>query len=178
MSVSETILLPAQPTTGITQIVPLGGDGMTAPMSMSYTEADQTGDATGGTTRIIFRLEEAHAHMVAWLAVQVDSASADEVSLINLVWGARGENLADSLVMIYNTGGGGNGAYGVWKPPPLMIEPRPVNPALNTGGAPYIEAYVANSDGEVLKCTLLTYQFHPNARSVTPFPLLAANFPS
>lgn len=176
MSVITDVYLPDQPAVGESTIVPLGGDGYTAPQSMLYAEASSTGDASGGTNRIRFRFEEVHSHMLAWLAVQVDGQTANSRSLVNLVWGSRGENLPDSISLPYTPEGGANEGYGLWRPPPLIFEPAPRDPTQMT--APFVEAYVLNSNGVVLKVGMCAYQFRTNTRSTTPFPLLAANFPS
>ena len=176
MSVITDLYLPAQPAVGETTIVPLGGDGRAAPSSMVYSEISSSSDASGGTNRIRIRFEEVHSHMLAWLSCQVDGTATDRNALVNLVWGQRGENLADSVTMKYTPEGGATEAYGVWRPPPLIFEPRPRSPTLMT--APFVELYVTNTDTQTLKVGILAFQFMPNTRSVTPFPILAANFPS
>ena len=171
MSVSETIVLPAQPTTGTSRIQPLGGNGYSAPMSMAFCEADLASDASGGYNRLIFELEEGHAHMIGIVGMRVASASAAVVAAPTIRAGASMSwrdtvTIPEAAVLTQ--------ARVLWRPPPLWCRAA----GTGTGYTPQLEVYVPNVNGETFRMSMLAYQFQPEASQVTAWPFLVANFAS
>jgi len=179
LSVIETVWLPDQPSSGITDVQPLGGNGWSAPHSAVYSEALSSGDASGGTNRIQFRFDESHTALPYWLSLKLTGQSADSRALVNLVFGepGGGMNVQDSVLLHHTPEGGASESYATWRIPPVVCNPRP---GAGSGNAtvPFIEVYVENAVGANLTAHLYALEFNPNVAQVTPFPYLTANFPS
>lgn len=174
MSVAVSVELPDQPGSGITNVQPLGGNGWNAPISQTYCEVQSVGDGTGGVNQVTVTFDTDHLSMVSWLGVRETGQAADSQAFVNMVF-QRGVdmNQFEVLPLTYAAGtDGGDGAYGVWRPIPMIAPPKPL------AKAPRITVNVANVNGESLYVHLMVLEFNPNAAQVTPMGFLVGNFAS
>lgn len=79
MSLLSTTQLPAQPTVGTTVWVPLGGDGVTAPLGYYDVQSRLVGDAGGGSAsiQVIFDTRYTNLMSFANIGVQADTAATE-----------------------------------------------------------------------------------------------------
>lgn len=66
MSVLETFVLPAQPTSGHVRYASLGGDGRIAPIACYQGTATLTGDASGGLAQIRVDFDRQYSTLVSY----------------------------------------------------------------------------------------------------------------
>lgn len=172
MSVSETINLPAQPSSGVTVSQPMGGNGYHAPVSQTYVEAAQTGDGTGGTNTITVRFDPDHMQMLNWLQIQLDNQTGDVVVHANLVFGPGGDGMNLPFVVSCVHDPRSNNAFGFWRPVPVVAAPRPPSQS----SFPLLQVTDENTNGTKLTVRAMLYDFNPTAAQVTPFGWIAENF--
>lgn len=171
VSISQTVMLPEQPTVGETIVQPLGGNGYAAPQSQIFCEVVQASDASGGYNRIIVELEDNHAHMIGFVGMRVQAASGDVVSAPT-IRASKGQSYRDTFTI--QNAPVLTQARGLWRPPPIFCRTR----AQGSSATPQVEIYIPNTNGETFTIDLLAYQFQPEASQVTAWPFLVANFAS
>lgn len=81
ISVTQTVVFPAQPAVGQLFYVPLGGDGFVSPFAAySLRSFQASGDASGTFISMNVNLDPRFVSLVAWVTVQIQqgtSADAD-----------------------------------------------------------------------------------------------------
>ncbi len=88
MSVTSAFILPAQPAAGVINWVPLGGDGVTAPLGYYEVDAQLVGDASGGIATIAVTFDGRYTNLLAWANLKIfDDTAAGEFS-VDLTRGA------------------------------------------------------------------------------------------
>lgn len=121
MSVVSTVTLPAQPTVGSTRWVPLGGDGVTAPLGYFDVNSRVVGDAGAGTAQLAVHFDPRYTSLCAWANIAVLADTAAGNFAIQLL-----PNLTSSGLIVVGTLPGvaeaftsTNSAY-LWYPPPVF----------------------------------------------------------
>lgn len=177
VSVVTTVWLPEQPGDGLTHVQPLGGNGLTAPISQVYCRATSAADASGGSNQVEFRLDQQHLGMVHWAVVSLTSIAGDTDCIADYRFGHAGVAMRhiQSLTLVHNSIN--NTGYALFRPPPIVAPPRP---GLGSGSAsaPFIEFTVDNVDNDDLTVDLMVFEFLPEAAQRTPWPHLTSNFAS
>lgn len=158
MSISETLTLPAQPSAGLSEYIPLGGDGWAAPQSAYMIDMQITGDASGGTITFIVLRDERFEQIVNFLQVDCGTVTAQEYSF---------GILRKSGITIHQIGVAPEirGNSNILWTPPTMIDPI------------RWEVRVDNRDTEVDKFRCLVYNFNIRASEKVPLPILVSSLP-
>ncbi len=122
MAVTETVTLPAQPTIGSTIWVPLGGDGVTAPIGYYDVLARIVGDASGGVATVHIIFDNRYTNLLAWsnIGILADTAAGDfalqmeksNTALTSIQVVGTIPGVAESFI-------GQNSSY-LWFPPPTF----------------------------------------------------------
>lgn len=175
MSVAEDWTLPAQPTIGTVNYVPLGGDGFQAPFAAyNVMGAAIVGDAGGGSARVTCRMDDRFCSLVAFFTGQnaqdtpADGEfrfflAADQIpqqvnqgDLTALAAGVDSHSLAHTMV-----------------PTPIVLPGGSRGPGV--GADPRIDVRFLNALADVVSMDALIYLFNIRVREVMPMgPLLWA----
>ncbi len=127
MAVSGTVALPAQPASGSTDYVPLGGDGKSAPIAYYIVNVEVAGDASGGTATTRIDFDTRYTSVVTWLNFIVDTAAAAPDFLMFTHVGTPATQTAPAIVstapFVATTITSANAAF-LWYPPPILYSQR------------------------------------------------------
>ncbi len=171
MSVSESVTLPAQPTTGSVSRVPLGGDGYTAP-SAAYAIRGHavTGDAGGGTATLTINCDDRFCSLVAWVSAGVNQGTSADAEFRRIITSAQGlgiPQLAENGLATAVVAAFGVEVQSLWNPPPVILPGGP-----DVGRLSYAFTNVLN---DVYTLQAYIYLFNIRVRETTPMgPLLWA----
>ena len=168
MSVSETIALPAQPSTGRTALIPLGGDGFEAPISYTALEAQLTGDASGGNATIKVEIDDRYTQLLAYAVLSHDQSSAVAYR-VDFQCTTEDQLIESGEIQGYASGTTGRIGNYIWEPPAALCAAAP------GGQRPNLRYQAANVNGAqyVLNCKFLN--FDRRAREEVPLYVLLAN---
>ncbi len=122
MSVTEAVVLPAQPTIGATIWVPLGGDGVTAPIGYYDVLARIVGDAGGGVAQVSIGFDSRYTSLLAYANVGVlaDTAATEFVIQTERSSTAlTGIQVNGTMPFTLEASFGQNSSY-LWFPPPIF----------------------------------------------------------
>lgn len=125
MSVSETLTLPGQPTTGDVSYEGLGGDGLTAPHAAYHVSAfELTGDASSGITTQTIVMDDRYVSLLGFLTLRMTQVNdADEIVRFQCAGGARMPRVSATRTLTHFPGGAPLGTQEIadtWVPPPMM----------------------------------------------------------
>lgn len=122
MAVTSSVILPAQPDAGVVSWVPLGGDGVTAPLGYYEVDLQLVGDASGGNATINITFDGRYTNLLSWANLKIfDDTAAGEFS-VDLTRSAAFNGLhqvgtypgiTEAVVTV-------NSAW-LWYPPPLFF---------------------------------------------------------
>ncbi len=161
MSVNYSFALPAQPDEGGFELVPLGGNGFTAPHSMYLASPFITGDASGGIAEVDMTLDDRYTCLVNH--VQVDATSAAGAKHTRIVLFGPG-SFAMSVAPIAPVSSIDTVARASWSPDPLFK-------------ARSLKSRWLNVDTEVYYCHSVIYNFDIRAAEEMPLSALLASLP-
>lgn len=166
MTVETTLALPAQPTTGTMQYVPLGGDGLTSPHAAYMLRSVQiAGDSSSGQAIIKVAFDRRWTTLVQFVTGQVSGVAAP-VAFQFIISGELMPSVIDKGTDSFDTVGIQPSAGHTWFPPPVLVP----------GGADgELKLTWLNVDGDTFFCDSLIYLFNIDVRQKTPIaPLLWA----
>lgn len=168
MSVALTTNLPAQPTQGITNFVPLGGDGKSAPLGCYFVRAEVDGDASGGGVNLTVNMDVRYTNLVAYVnpVINVDAAAGDFAIRIGDSDQVARAAVVGTIPHVATTVVGDNAAF-LWFPPPLYFQ----------GGG--TASFFCPNVGvlETYKLFLEIYVFDINVLRLQALPMLQLNVP-
>ena len=175
ISVTEDLVLPAQPASGVTNYIPLGGDGYTAPFAAYAVNAfTLTGDATGGRVELKVTMDARYCSLVQYLNMtNLQAATAD--AEFRFVLGAAlaagavpQQTLSGDITAINgNISGGVATLNQTWSPAPFILPGGDV--------LPFVMGQMLNVDTDVYTIRTYVFLFNIRVREVTPMgPLLWA----
>jgi len=118
VSVTDSFTLPGQPTVGFAAWVPLGGDGITAPLGYYDVNARLVGDAGGGVAQIAMSFDPRYTNLLSFLNLQVFADTAATEFAVDLIRNSSfaGINLAGTLPFVTEGLVTTNSAW-IWYPP-------------------------------------------------------------
>lgn len=118
MAVTETFQLNQQPTVGSSRLVPLGGNGVTAPKSMYEVAATLAGAAGGGTNVITIQQDPRFSSLMTLANSFYIGAAAG----IEVLFSMRDERDNGPFARGFGNAVpiGIGGSLTVWNPPPIM----------------------------------------------------------
>ena len=166
MSVSASVNLPDQPAAGALEVVPLGGNGFTAPQLAYAITISLASDAGGGTNTLTVVMDPQFTFGISYVQTLVTSSAADVPSrrTISLTANETIQDAEDAEE------GEGTTAVRLWKPPGVLGTETPLF-------APTIVSRIANTDTETHFLSCRIYCFNKRAREKTPLWQLLQNFP-
>lgn len=171
VAVSNSVVLPLQPSTGDVRYIPLGGDGFSAPVAAyNVIGLGVTGATGGGSASLTVTFDDRYAALLSYVSVaNVQVASADADISIVLTAGSLGmptQALQENVTAISAVVNAGT-IRRTWSPTPVMLAG-----AEKRGVLSFTMVNVEN-DAYTLSC--LIYLFNIRVREMTPMgPLLWA----
>lgn len=166
MSVTSTVVLPAQPTLGNVTLLPLGGNGDDAPRSAYLVSSFRVaGDASVGVATLTITLDTVYQSLVSVVSTASSSATAAAEWIYRII------SLNDQGVAVHEVAAQvshlevGGVTRGLWSPPPDFE-------------AGQIIVETANVDAtEVYFVSATIYNFNKRATERTPLSVLLASLP-
>lgn len=166
MSVSSFVTLPAQPASGQSKFIPLGGDGSTSPLGCYLVELDLAGDAGGGTHLNGIIGDPRYTNLFAFGNAKVTSAAAAPDFLITLSDFSSGTQNQEPEISVVGsmpqTATGAPNATFLWYPPPIYYQ--------GVGVMQFIGPNVDVTETYTLYCEV--YCFDINVKRLYPLNLL------
>ncbi len=174
MSVAESIVLPAQPTSGQLFELPYGGDGLVAPHSAHVLNMSLTGDATGGTAIIRVHTDPRWCAVVSYALLRVSGLAADAKYAFVLTPGPGTTVLQQQGDIDFANLAGVNDGR-MWMPPGVVgttnVPQGPTDP-MN------IAAVVDNPGvAETLTLDLRVFNFHKDVKQYVPTQVILSSLP-
>lgn len=172
MSVSSTVQLPNNPDSGAVDLVPLGGDGFSSPISLYIVKVDLDSDAGGGNNRITIRFDVRYTSIVSYASLQITSGAAAIGARLEIRTNGD-ENVAiqQELPVVSVSGSNTTNAM-LWTPPALMVSAA--HSATETD-PPVLRGTIDNTDTESQILTARIYNFDKRARELAPLHVLLAS---
>lgn len=161
MSVSESITLPGQPSAGILDIIPLGGDGFTAPKFAYQLRAmELVGDAGGGNVAMTMNMDPEWCSLVGYMTLRINQVAAADADFVFIIGGDGTATVALNGLAVATAAAVNSGTiWKTWRPEPLILP---------YGGNPVASVRVANVLNDVVQLDALVYVFDPRVRETTP----------
>ena len=173
MSVAASVTLPAQPTTGVTRYIELGGDGLTSPKLVATCKIQVASDATSGTSTLTIFGDDTFVMIPNWIisGIQNTSLVGANLPLEQRVdnYGSGNDRLIYSSVAEKTVIGA---AMTTLIPPPMIMEQLGPSDPL-----PSVNSIIANVDTETHTLIAQFFLFDRFARSETPIEKLLASIP-
>ncbi len=171
MAVQSIFTIPAQPTTGALDYIPLGGDGLTAPRgAYSIVGHAVTGSVSGGAMSVRVSMDPRYCALVAWVTAQntqVSSADADLRIVLGDADGRVPAIVQQGPVVATSATVNAVTVARTFVPNPIVLP--------GGGVVPFINVAMLNVDADVLKMDAMIYIFDIRVRELTPMgPLLWA----
>lgn len=170
IAVSETVTLPAQPTTGVVDRIPLGGDGYSAPMAAyAVVQHQVTGAVGGGSASLQVNMDPRFCSLISYITMANEQVSAADADVRLVIFGTQGRiPVLTETGEIASVGFGSTSLERTWNPTPVIL------PGGTAPGAALI-GQMLNVDADVYKLSALIYLFKIDVRERTPMgPLLWA----
>ena len=168
MSISETLVLPGQPTTGNTVFEALGGDGLTAPHSAWHVNGfELTGDVTGGTVTMTVRMDPRFVSLVGHMTLRSTQVNdADKIVRWTCSGGTRLPRVGATRTLTHAPYLSSNELFDTYVPPPVLL------PGGSTSACSII---LENDTNNLYLMDALIYLFNIDVRQKYPSgPLLWA----
>lgn len=171
MSVSTTVILPAQPAQGETVYTPLGGDGRSAPLGCYFCRAEIEGDAGSGTAAITIELDRRYTNLITYLNFQINVDAAAGDFMMRVMRDPSGTQpdraqIVGTIPQVPTTLTQDNAAF-LWYPPPVFFQ--------GAGAGVASTLNVAATETYMLTAEVLV--FDVDIRRLAPLPWLMLNVP-
>ncbi len=164
MSVTETLSLPAQPSSGTVTYEPLGGDGMIAPLAAYWIDNFIiSGDASGGVAELVVECDPRYECLVGFLssAAWNGTISAGVGCTLTLKWGTKFDA---SITKLGTYEAPDNKSRLHWAPDPIF-------------GPESWTARFENNNGASFLLQAIVYLFKKNVQQYVPLTQLLASLP-
>lgn len=161
-AVNTTVALPATPSSGTLDRVPLGGDGFHAPIAAYSIKAmSVTGDVSGGAASLRIEMDPRFCSLISFAAIQIAQGTSADADLRWLINGATIPSIVTTPTA--NAVASGVSAFEVG----AMLNPNPVVIPGGPEGAA-LSVFAANVDADVYYIDAYIYLFDILAREKTP----------
>lgn len=168
VAITTSRTLPAQPTIGVVNYVPLGGDGFTAPhAAYAVSGFGQNGTATGGVAKIVLTMDPRFVSLVSYVTYSIEQAASADAEVALLLSASDGhvpQQKHQALITAVADAFTPQVAV-TWAPSPVLLP----------GGAksPNIVCSAVNVDANTYFLSTFIYLFNIRVREETPMgPLL------
>lgn len=171
MSVTVIANLPETgATTGVSTLYePLGGDGMTAPLSATFIQTTVTGDASGGNAILTVNIDPRWAQILDYATLKVENLALDQ----SVSWQVHNGNTAqlanETQNLIAPVSAQFQAPITIWYPPLMTLVQS------NPDSVPSMSAFVNNNVSDVYTCQWKLLNFDREAPHDVPSGIFAAN---
>lgn len=163
---------PDTPATGdVVELVPLAGNGYTAPHSYYAFDISADGVVGGGNLDIQVRFDERYTSIVPYLEVRTNSISANVTGEWILASTAVDRVVQGPFSLVFDAAQASNQ---VFEPPPLIIQGAPRETLMTY---PWFRFRTVNVDTEDYQIFGRVYNFKIDALKVIGLPALLAVLP-
>lgn len=168
MSVTTEITLPNQPSVGVVQTQPLGGNGIVSPHSTTHFKVSLDGDASGGYLRINVKVDPRFVQLLPSVHVELEGASADAVVDLSIIEGVGSRVAARATAPYLAVNGLSATNYLSWSPWPILLNS-------NQAYWPQLRLQMGNP-GVGVSAVLWghAYNFDKRAEELTPIEMLTS----
>jgi len=169
ISISETLVLPAQPAIGATTYIPLGGDGYSAPFAAYSVQGfEMDGDVSSGVVSQIITTDERFCSLVSYVAGSINQATPANADFRQTISSPRQVPLMNNAGVVTALDAAFTAECNVMWNPPAVILPG----ATDIGTIVNIWENVLD---DTFRMHCLIYLFNIRVRELTPMgPLLFA----
>lgn len=172
MAVTKEFFFPDTPAAGDNvELVPLAGNGYTAPHSYYAFDIQADGDATGGSLIVQIRFDERYTSIMPYVMDRTNSIAAN-VTIQFLLASTNVDLLVEDGVLVFSAS---LPSDFTWEPPPLIIQGQPRQASGLT--FPYIRLETANVDSEDHQVFGRVYNFKIDALKHVALPVLLSVLP-
>lgn len=172
MSVSETLLLPNQPSSGLVVNTPLGGDGMVAPQYKVSVDVTLAGDGSGGSIASTWVIDKRYSAILNYLFLSCTGPTGDIDAFVSCTT-RDGLAFGENVTCVYGTGSSAARARYLWRPPSVFL----VSGADRNANEPFINYSIANDASFSLRATGELLLFSVEAARRVPYNVLVNNKP-
>ncbi len=157
MSVSDSFVLPGVPAIGTVELIPLGGDGMSAPHSC-YTVSffEVAADASAGTAQLTVTLDDRYCSLIGWATAFIDGTNTSQVVRMQIT-GAGTPAIIDNITL--DGFAEQSDVSKIWYPPTWVLP--------GATRVCSIRFTCKNTDGDDPTLSFVVYNFHIQARELT-----------
>lgn len=173
MSTSATFTPPAQPATGTLTLVPLGGDGFTAPQTAyAINNFQHTGTSGGGKNTMTIEMDDRFCSLVSFISFGILQGTSTDAEFRLQVGSSTGGVQIPSL-----------SEGGLVEAISSTVSNQEISKTINlipmmmpgAGNAGRIQLEFLNIENDVYRISTLIYLFNIRVRELTPMgPLLWA----
>lgn len=164
MAVAVETTLPNQPAIGINTYSPLGGDGWTAPHSVSEFSMSSAGDASGGNNQITLEFDPRFTSIVSYVRLSNSSASGLLEMVLTMFPVGRSQPQVQAFANAVPVLSLTSINLLTWCPPPLA----------HMGS---LVGLTTNTNGDTLSMMGYIYQFQINVLQRVPLNIILASLP-
>lgn len=173
MAVLKEYFFPDATVAGDTvELVPLAGNGYTAPHSYYAFDLQAEGASGGGSLTIQFRFDERYTSILPYITVRTSSIAAN-VNASFIVASTAVDRVVKPVVLVFTDAI--NSADVTYEPPPIVIPGRPREGSTMT--TPWARVRTANVDTEDYALFGRIYNFKIDALKIVPLPVLLSTLP-
>lgn len=166
MAVASSVTLPAQPTDGTMTLVPLGGDGFTAPHSAYAIQNHRVDGASGGGAAVLtVIMDDRYCSLVQFVTIRNDQVASADADLRLIITAKSGgtqipqQTLSGPISAISATVN--PSTIGVtWNPTPILL------PGGSNAGQ--LVASMLNVENDEYRLSTMIYLFDISVRERTP----------
>ena len=171
MAVDATVALPAQPTVGSTNLIPLGGDGWVAPHSVYSVDQQVVHDASGGIANNQVRFDPRYTQLVSYMLAEQTSGAATVLMTYTIQCDAQDRIAVTVPLLLQAQSGLSVTNRGLWTPPAMLC-----SAGLGADDdPPFVSLITDNTDTETTVLRVRIYNFDKRARERVPLPQLLAS---
>ncbi len=174
MSVQVALQLPDQPASGAAVLQPLGGNGFTAPHSVTRVRVLSVSDASGGSNNIFVRFDPRYSCLLASLTLHTDSGAVAIATNVSLTDQFEARTQIRKSVDLIPVSGLSSTNVLTWTPEPIIMV---ADANVLATQPPVIRATIGNNDTETLTMFVSIYNFDRRARELVPLNILYAVLP-
>ncbi len=170
LSVSSTIVLPAQPAAGVVSQIGLAGDGYAAPHSETHVRMTVAGDASGGTATLQFTWDARWCSVLSWCSVTIGGLTAAQEVILSYRISA---NIGAGTVMtVRDPVVSGFSVGATWVPPAQLASVPSIGAT-----QPNLRVVTTNTDVDSYQVDAVLLNFKKDVRQRIPLQTILASLP-
>jgi len=172
MAVTKQYFFPDTPASGDTvELVPLAGNGYTAPHSYYAFEINANGDVSGGALIIQIRFDQRYTSIVPYMTARTNDNAADVDAQMSIV-STNIDRVVNNFTLVFENATLSSDV--TWEPPPIIVPGLPRETLLT---APWARFLTVNVNTENYNFFGRIYNFKIDALKHTALPVLLSVLP-